>query len=234
MKSRDLTDTLYDQSILIVEDDPLSLEVMKEILEDYFQDIYTAGDGLEALEVFEKNSIDVILCDINMPRMDGLETIKNIRKSNYTVPIIIISALSDRDLLLKASNLNIQGYVLKPVAFDQMMEILNKVVLHQNQGKESIELIQLDDLILLDTINYKILANNNAVTLTKKEMQFLELLLEKKGSVVPYELIEQVIWYDNGEAMSSSSLRTLVKNVRKKLVKEDIIHNISKVGYKIL
>lgn len=227
-------ESFQNQNILIVEDDPDILELMNEIFEEYFSQVFLATNGLEALAIFKNEVIDVIVCDIKMPKMDGIETVKRIREINYSIPIIFLSALTDNDLLLKASNLNIQGYVLKPVSIDEILKILEKLKKYQYKSEIVIDFVKLDEDILLDCNNYQLLMNKQIVLLTPKEFNFLKLLLEKRGTVVPYHLIEQVIWYENNEVMSSTSLRTLVKNIRKKLVKENIVQNISKVGYKIV
>lgn len=222
-----------NQKILLVEDDLLALEVMKEFFENYFLNVYTAKDGLQAIETFNKNDIDVVICDIKIPYINGLDVIKKIREENYIVPIIITSAFSDKDMLLKASNLNIQGYIMKPIELNDIKDILNRIFLHQNEGNDKEDMIKLNDEFYLDRINHQLINNDEKIQLRKKESQLLELLLDKRGSVVTYEIIEQIIWYDNDEVMSSATLRTIVKNLRKKLQNNNMIQNISKIGYKI-
>ena len=90
--------------------------------------------------------------------------------------------------------------------------------------------IKLNDFITLDLLNSSVIVNDKIVYLTKKEMLFLNLLFRNSGSLVTYEMIEELVWYDDNKVMTSTSLRTLVKNIRKKL-SFDIVQNISKVGY---
>lgn len=108
------------QNILIIEDDLDTLNLMIEIFESDFNRVYFSRDGEDAIEVFKTNRIDVILCDINIPKLNGLNTIIKIRELDYIVPIIVISAYSDNDYLLKASNSNIQGYLIKPLTLDKI------------------------------------------------------------------------------------------------------------------
>jgi DNA-binding response OmpR family regulator len=200
------------QNILIIEDELETLELMVEIFESKFSKVFTAVDGYDAIEVFKNNKIDVVLCDINIPKLNGLETIIKIREIDYSVPIIIITAYSDTETLLKASNCNVQGYILKPIKFEDIQYILKKVYQHQNNEYH----------------NGRI--EGNSVKLTLKELEFLKLLIKKRGSAVHYSIIERVVWNDN--VMSSTSLRTLVKNIRKK-ISYDIVENVPKVGYKV-
>ena len=146
------------QNILIIEDNLETLELMIEIFESEFSSVYTATDGYEALEVLEKNKINVILCDINIPKLNGLETINKIRKINYSIPIIIISAYSDSENLLKAANSNIQGYFTKPLTLDKVEKIMDKIFHHQNH-EISTKNIQLNSSTLLDLQNSQVIVS---------------------------------------------------------------------------
>ena len=220
----------FKQNILIIEDELETLELMVEIFESKFSNVFSAINGYEAIEVFKNNKIDVILCDINIPKLNGLETIIKIREMDYTVPIIIISARSDTDTLFKASNCNVQGYILKPMKFEDIQYILQKVFQHQNNEYINKNL-NLNSSITLDVDNCELKFEERVVKLTMKELEFIKLLIKKRGSVVSYSTIERVVWCD--DVMSSTSLRTLVKNIRKKLA-SDIIENIPKIGYRII
>ena len=218
------------QNILIIEDDIETLEIMVELFESTFSNVYTSTNGYEAIEIFEKNLIDVILCDINIPKLNGLDTISKIRELDYSIPIIIISACSDTQTLLKASNCNIQGYILKPIMFDDVQNIKNKIFYHQNYEFMN-KNIEINFSTSLNLQNNQIIIEGKIIKLTIKETEFLKLLIKKKGSIVSYEIIDQVVWGEEN-IMSSTSLRTLVKNIRKKLSCE-IIENIPKMGYRI-
>ncbi len=219
------------QNILIIEDDLETLELMIEIFESEFSNVYSAINGHKAIEVFNKNKIHVILCDINIPKLDGLETINKIRKINYSIPIIIVSAYSDSNNLLKASNSNIQGYFTKPLTLDKIESILDKIFYHQNHTFIN-KKVQINSSTILDLGNSQVIINNEIRKFTSKEFEFIKLLMEKKDSIVPYRTIEEIVWNDD-KMMSSTSLRTLVKNIRKKL-SCDIIENISKIGYRLV
>lgn len=219
------------QNILIIEDDIETLEIMVELFESTFSNVYTSTNGYEAIEIFRKNLIDVVLCDINIPKLNGLDTIKKMREIDYSVPIIVISACSDTETLLKASNSNIQGYILKPIMFEDVQNIKNKIFHHQNYEFVN-KNIEINFSTSLDLQNNQIIIEEKIVKLTIKETEFLKLLIKQKGTIVSYEMIDQVVWAGDN-VMSSTSLRTLVKNIRKKLSSE-IIENIPKMGYRII
>lgn len=219
------------QNILIIEDNLETLELMIETFESEFSTVYSATNGYDAIEVFKRNNINVILCDINIPKLNGLDTINQIRKINYSVAIIVISAYSDSDYLLKASNSNIQGYFIKPLTLDKVEDILNKIFFHQNHQFVN-KNIQLNATTILDLQNSQVIVAGEIRKLTTKESGFIKLLIQNQDSIVSYKTIEQVVWNDD-KIMTSTSLRTMVKNIRKKL-SCDIIENIPKVGYKLV
>lgn len=115
-------------SVLYVEDDENLSQSVGEMLDSMFKDVEFAKDGLEALEMFNTSSYDIIITDIVMPRMNGIELIDNIRKINLSIPILILSAFEDTSNFLKTIKLGIDGYLLKPLELDQFIVTLHKVV----------------------------------------------------------------------------------------------------------
>ena len=114
--------------LLFVEDDDTSRELMQMILEEYFSEIVVAKDGEDGLKKFHEGRIDLILTDINMPKMNGFEMIEQIRAINREIPVLILSANSDTEHLVHAIELNISGYVLKPINVAQMERELQKII----------------------------------------------------------------------------------------------------------
>ncbi|MAD41803.1 MAG: DNA-binding response regulator, partial [Arcobacter sp.] len=100
--------------ILYVEDDDIARENGVEYLENYFENIYEASDALTALKLYEKHQPDIIITDIQMPKLNGLEFVQRIRKTDSKTQVIVISAFSDKDYLLKAIELQLVKYLIKP------------------------------------------------------------------------------------------------------------------------
>jgi PAS domain S-box-containing protein len=105
-------------TILYVEDDKAAQKELKELLEDYFTFVLTASDGEEALNLFKNNKIDIVLTDILMPKMDGIELTRRIKKDSPHTPVIVITAHSEHNYLIECIKLRVDGYILKP--FDLM------------------------------------------------------------------------------------------------------------------
>ena len=215
------------KNLLIVEDHYPTRDLLKSTFEMLFQNVYIATNGQECLEQVNYYKPDLVITDIEMPLKSGIECIEEIRAKNYQIPIIIISAYSDDNYLLKAANLHIQGYLLKPLDMDALENTLTKIYNLSHQHK----IFKINTNIAYDYSNSLILDGENKNSLTKKENEFLNFLIKNKNKIVSYEELEYELWGKNDEIMSINSLRTLVKKLRSKLP-INIIKNISKTGYK--
>ena len=113
-------------NILIIDDEDDVRERLKNILERRGYFVLTAKDGLEGLEIMEKNNISVIFCDIVMPRMDGIEFLEKIKKSNFKAEVIMITGCSTVELCIESLQQNALHYLIKPVSIENILDSLNK------------------------------------------------------------------------------------------------------------
>jgi len=124
-------------NVLIVEDEELVLKQIKIILEDYIDNIFTAKNGVEALEIIQNNHIDILISDILMPIMDGIELISEIRNKSLNVSTVIITtAHSETEYLLSAIKLRVDGYLMKPINAIELIEIIQKSIRLKTQESE--------------------------------------------------------------------------------------------------
>ena len=214
--------------ILYVEDDEIARENGIEYLQNFFAQIYEASDAIKALQLYEKYQPDIIITDIQMPKLNGLEFVKRIRQKDKKTQIIIITAFCDKDYLLKAIELGLVKYLVKPVCEKEFEEALFLCV-NSLQNNES-NIIKLDENSYFDIFNKNLLINEEIIKLRTKEILFLELLIKNKNRYVSYEEIENYVWSDS--VMTKDALKTLVKNIKIKISK-DLILNLTNSGYKI-
>ena len=214
--------------ILYVEDDEIARENGIEYLENYFELIYDASDAIKALQLYEKYKPDIIITDIQMPKLNGLEFVKRIRQKDKKTQVIIITAFSDKDYLLKAIELGLVKYLVKPVREKEFEEALFLCI--NALEKDETNIIQLDEITFFDTFNKNLISSNEIVKLRAKELNFLELLIKNKNRYVSYEEIENYVWNDS--VMTKDALKTLVKNIKTKIPK-DLILNLTNSGYQI-
>ena len=124
---KELASLCKNLKLLYVEDDALARESTYKLLENFFQEIIVAVDGEDGFEKFQKHDIDIVLSDINMPNVNGLEMLEMIRDKNLDVPVLLLSAHNDAQYFLEAISLDIDGYILKPLVYEQLFRTVFKV-----------------------------------------------------------------------------------------------------------
>lgn len=217
-----------EYTLLFIEDEVMIRRMAIAFLKPYFSEIYEAKDGEEGLELYGKFKPDIIITDIEMPRLNGLEFCRIIRKEDKNTPIIINTAYITTEYLLEAVQLNLINYLPKPIEEEALFSALTLCFGHIERNNPSIVKINKTDSF--DLLNQTLFKNNELVSLTNNQRKFLFILIKNKGRIVSYAEIEQFIWFD--KLMSSDALRSLVRDVRKSIGKETIA-NISKYGYRI-
>ena len=214
--------------VLVVEDEDIARENCVEFLEDYFKNIYEATNALDALKLYEKIKPHIIITDIQMPKLNGLEFVSRIRKNDKDTQIIILTAFCDKDYLLRAVELQLVKYLIKPINEKEFEKALENAC--ENLTTNESNIIYFSEKMKFDMYNLTLINENEIVKLRTKEIDFLYLLLKNKDRYVTYQEIENFVW--NDEVMTKDALKTLVKNIKKKIPKE-LISNLTGTGYKI-
>ena len=221
-------EALKPLTLLYVEDEPLIRQNAVEYLSRYCHKVYEAKDGLEGLEMYATHKPDLIISDINMPKLSGLDFASHIRKLDKNTPIILATAHTETEYLLKAVELQLIKYIVKPITSEKLEEALT---LACNALDDSYtHCVQLNTHTSYDTLNKILMINTTIIKLTHNELLFFDFLVKNHQRAITYEEIENIIWAYEG--MSMDALRSLVRGLRKKLV-GDFIENVSGVGYKI-
>ena len=224
-------------NIMYIEDDVLATTKLKNILEKYFNKIIIASNGEEAFEKMKiEPKIDLIISDINMPKMNGLEFLEELRKDNFDMPFIFVTARDEPDKMLKAIQLDINNYVLKPINLQNLLSVIDKVV--EKLYKEYLILeknshIQLNKDLFWNKNNRTLIFENEVIKLTKKELMFIEILMAEENMVHKIEDIIFTLW--NDEFLDKdyiSNLKNIISRLRNK-VPSLIIENLYGMGYKI-
>jgi DNA-binding response OmpR family regulator len=211
--------------ILIVEDESRLASLLKEAIIEYFDSVLIAKDGEEGLKRFKANKPDIIITDIMMPKSNGLEMTRKIKELDELIPIIVLSAHSDKDKLLEAIDIGINKYFIKPFDPDEVLEYINKIAPTLNKRKK----IKLKDGFVFDNNSTSLYKDGILLRLTKREKEFFYLLLKHQNRVVETSLIKETIWE---EEVNDERLRTFIKRLRLKTSK-DLIENASGQGYMI-
>ncbi|QDF28012.1 response regulator transcription factor [Halarcobacter anaerophilus] len=221
-------DEYKNLKILYVEDEDLIRSNAITYLNRLFYNVYEAKDAIEAINLVEEKSPHIIITDIKMPKMNGLDMIRKIREYNEKIQIIVLSAFTDTKYLLDAIDLGLAKYLTKPIRHETIYPLLVECSKKICEDKDSRK--YLAENCYYDTIHLVLKEDEKIINLTKNEQEFINLLCKKSPNPVTYEELQSYIWYD--DYMSENAIRLLVRDLRKKLPKNSI-KNISRVGYKI-
>lgn len=222
----------YGYTVLFIEDEVELRKNYVMYLEMMFEAVYEASDGEEGYRVYKEKKPDILIIDINIPKLNGLDLLKKIRKDDHRTKAIVLTAHRDKDFLLKATSLKLTEYLVKPISRSALQEALDRVM----EELKNFTTIAIKNQILSDGYMWsytkeELSCNGKIVNLTKKEQMVFKLFMDNANSVLSADTILYSAWDDNLDC-SISTLKTLLKNLRRKLP-NDLIKNVHGVGYKI-
>ena len=216
-------------SILVAEDEDELREYLVEYLQLFFKHVYFAKCGQEALQLYLEKKPNIILSDINMPNIDGLSMISQIREHDLDTKIIIMSAHSDTDKLLKAVELNLVTYLVKPIKLEILKQLLFDTV---ESLKSSSNKVLLGNDMYWNKIENRLYLNTEHIILKDKESTLMELLCLNTDKTFSNENIFNHLYAKNDKEYSEYAITSLIKRLRSKLPR-NIIQNEYGSGYKI-
>ena len=213
--------------ILVVEDEPDIQELLQAYLRETGYETAVAGDGAEALDLFQKQAFDLVLLDIMLPKIDGFGVCEVIRRQSQ-VPILMLTALEGEEQQLRGFGLDIDDYVTKPFSMPVLLEKI-RVILRRGGETEEENLLRYQDLVV-DLDAREVTAGGHPLELTAREFELLCTFLAAPGRVFTREMLLAKLWgYDffGDERVVDSH----IKNLRHKLGR-DYIETVRGVGYR--
>ena len=214
--------------ILVLEDDELFLETLEDFLEDEGFFVQTATNGEDVIELCYENSYDLYLFDINVPKISGIDLLKELRKNSDDTPTIYLTSYKDKEKLTEGFLSGCDDYLKKPVDLDELLLRINSLLKRSGKGFNQ---IVLNDELVFDTRYRRVLKNEEDIYLAAKVIDLLELFLEKRDTIITKDMIINKLW-DFDEEYSEGSIRVYINNL-KKLIGKESIRNIKGIGYKI-
>lgn len=215
--------------VLIVEDDDSLREMISEFLSAKY-DCVTARDGVEALEIVEKGSIDIILADIMMPRMDGISLVKEVRSMGLSTPIILATARESLDDKRVGFSVGADDYVTKPFDLEELDYRISALIRRAKIAGD--KAIKIGDFVLNST-TFEVTYKGEPIEMTKKEFELTFKLLAYPNRLFSKDKLMTEIWgYDSPS--DDTTIRTHVNRIRNKLdkVTEFEIKTVKGLGYK--
>ena len=215
--------------ILVVDDESRMRKLVKDFLQREGYSVLEAGDGMEAMDIFYEQKIDLVILDVMMPRMDGWQTCREIRRDS-TVPIIMLTARSEERDELQGFELGVDEYISKPFS-PKILVARVGALLKRIYGTDAEEKMEAGG-IELDKAAHQVHVDVKSIDLSYKEFELLTYFLENQGIALSREKILNNVWnYDYfGDART---IDTHVKKLRNKLGdKGNYIKTIWGMGYK--
>lgn len=219
--------------ILLLEDDLVLSSELCKFLESYDFSCHKVYDGEAFLNEVQKDSYDLYLLDINVPKINGLDVCQTVRKFDAKTPIIIISAFGDLSDKKEAFSRLADDYLVKPFQFEELLMRINSL-LRRNSQQDATEVdkIVIEDLVI-DKIQQKVFRNGHEILLTVKEFQLLVFLAEAQGRTVSKQQITEQVWEHNFNT-NTNTVEVYINFLRKKIDKDytvKLIHTRSGYGY---
>ena len=221
----------HSMRVLIVEDEPrLAENIARSLRESAGYAVDIVHDGQEGLFMANSNEYDVILLDLMLPLMDGVQVLKRIRKAGRHTPVLVVTARDDKESVVALLNAGADDYVTKPFDLGELLA-RTKVLIRRGKGQPSPVLSVAD--LELNTVNRSVHRAGRSVTLTAMEYRVLEYLLHRPGAVVSKtELLEHL--YDYNWEKFSNVIEVYISGLRRKLddgSTHPLIHTIRGQGY---
>lgn len=214
--------------ILLLEDDLLFGETLVDLLEDEGYQVMHCPNGQEALDATYNEKFDIYLLDINVPLIDGLSLLNELREADDETPAIFLTSHKDKDMLERGFVSGADDFITKP--FDNREFLLRLKALIKRTKRSSAECV---GELCHDKIHKCILYNGVQLELSKKEYELLVLLMNHHNSPVPKELIYDELWASADSAGSDGAIRVYINRL-KQLLPTLTIENIRGIGYKLV
>ena len=218
-------------NILYIEDNISVQKQTTKMLESFFNKIYLANNGKEALELFEKENLyNLVITDIEMPLLDGISFIEEIRKYNKKIPIIVLSAHNNKNYFLKTIKAGIDGYILKPYTLEQIVQTLEYIIDKYDMQKIFENLIKLEFNFTWDRYKCQLYKDDFQIKLSKNETKLFELFIETNSMIKTYAEIEYCLFDDCND--NTKKIRNLIRRLKIKL-NYDLFDTIYSYGYSL-
>jgi len=218
--------------ILLVEDESSVISLIQRGLKYEDFQISVATDGISGLKLASSKKFDLIILDVMLPQMNGLDVCRQIRSFDKDVPILILTALDQTEDVVEAFNRDADDYMTKPFQLEELKARIHRQLRKSNSNNSSNHLIQIGDLILDRSSKY-VSRDGKAISLTATEFRLLEYLMVNKNKVISRMDILEEVW-EMDINMSTNVVDVYVNYLRKKVDKQyenKLIHTVIGMGY---
>ncbi len=216
--------------ILIIEDEPRMLELLRKGLYEHGFTVMTAPDGETGLDIATAHEFDSIVLDIGLPRLDGYELMKALRKGGRITPVLMLTARDAEDDIIRGLDLGADDYLTKPFSFAELVARLQSIT--RPRREEGDGTIAAEDVVI-DLTRHSVARNMQKIDLTRLEFLLLVCLVRRAGLCVPRQTLMKCVWGPD-HAVGASALDVLVNSLRAKIdapFRKRLIGTVRGAGY---
>ena len=220
--------------LLIVEDEPNLLSILRKGFAENNNDVSVALDGKTALEMIENYTFDVVILDVMLPDVNGIEICRRLCAAKNFVPVLLLTALGTSENIVTGLNAGADDYVVKPFKFGELDARVNALYRRANQETEKVDSIIISDLEI-NSKSKTVKRNGESIVLTAKEFKLLYYLAKNSGRIVSRDQILDNVWDINFD-MNTNVVDVYINYLRKKIDKPfatKLIHTMKGLGYVI-
>ena len=217
--------------ILVVDDESTIRELITEVLRIADYDFVAAADGVEALNAVRKHNFDLIILDVNLPKLDGFAVLQKVRESAPTLPIMMISARTEKDDVIHGLRLGADDYIRKPFSNEELvLKIDNRLGRNKNTRQD----IYSCGPLTLDEGKHLVTFDGKNIDLSPTEFNLLSVLIQSPNRVFSKEKLLDLVWGLDFQT-STNVVDTYISYLRKKLHHADFegIKTVRGVGFKL-
>lgn len=220
--------------ILVVEDDSAIRELIRDSLSLIEVETDGANDGLEALNKLRRQPYDLMVLDLNLPKIDGLALLTKIREEGSNTPVLVLSARSQRDDITQGLKVGADDYLVKPFGIEELILRVRAILRRTKPVSEEVKKLKCGP-ISMDLERHLVTFNSEKVELSVTEFSLLESLLNRSGKVVKKELLLAEVWGVDFPS-STTVVETYISYLRRKLHRDGYegIKTVRGVGFQIL
>jgi two-component system OmpR family response regulator len=220
--------------VLVIDDEPGVRELIGEALSISEIAAVQAADGLEALSFLRRERFDLLILDINMPKLDGLALLEKLRTEGMSVPVLMLSARADKADINQGLRTGADDYLTKPFSIEELV-LRVKAIMRRSKGEVAEVKVLTCGPISMDFSKYSVKFNDQLVDLSPTEFKLLEQLILNRGNVVTKETLLSEVWEIDFKS-SSTVVDTYISYLRKKLHIDgfDGIKTVRGIGFQIV
>lgn len=199
--------------VLVVDDEPPIRRFLRTSLNAQGYHVLEAENGGEALDLIDRNSPDVVVLDLGLPDMDGVEAIRRLRDRGLTIPIVVLSSRTDETGKVQALDLGADDYVTKPFGMDELLARLRAALRHRLQQQGEKPVFRSGELGV-DLVRRVVTVRGGEIRLSPREYDLLRLLVAHAGKVLTHKFILREVW---GGETDVQYLRIYIRSLRQKV-----------------